>query len=617
MKRRATWIILTCLIVTSLALASCATATSSTSSTTTNTVASSTTTAVKTTTTAVTTTTVATTPATTTPAANTPIYGGTFTILNNANAASNADPTGWDHQMAIALGQASVWGNPYMEKLLVGDIDKYGPRGNNTFAFNLWENVPEQYWGGLLATGWEIQASPLTYTYHLRQGVMFTGNQKIGMAPREMTSADVVYSENRAINRPGMSAAFTWITSITAPDKYTVVWNCNSFYANWAWRFGGTALGQIWAKEAVAAGPTDWKNQVGTGPYILTDFVSGAGATYTRNPNYWGSTTINGKSYQMPFIQTVIYPIIPDESTQISAIRTGKIDWCAKVKTQYAPSLAQSTPALIQKQYLSGVVDFLEFNRFTSPAVKIKSVRQALMIGLDLKTIATLAYNGGDYYSWPEAIGVPGYTPLAQLPAADQQLWNYNPTLAKQMLATAGYPSGFKMEIMVSSGNQQQINTCNAVIAMWAQIGVTATLNIVDQTVLSTASNQGTFKDCVIQNSTAVNPLTTLNLARATYATTGLYHNDPSDTEGLLQEKMYQDMSATVDATQRAAKIQALSIAFMDDASTIGLTNTYTVNCYWPWFKNYYGELDASYYNAMPMIMRGWIDPNVKKSLGK
>ena len=157
MKRRATWIILTCLIVTSLALASCATATSSTSSTTTNTVASSTTTAVKTTTTAVTTTTVATTPATTTPAANTPIYGGTFTILNNANAASNADPTGWDHQMAIALGQASVWGNPYMEKLLVGDIDKYGPRGNNTFAFNLWENVPEQYWGGLLATGWEIQ----------------------------------------------------------------------------------------------------------------------------------------------------------------------------------------------------------------------------------------------------------------------------------------------------------------------------------------------------------------------------------------------------------------------------------------------------------------------------
>jgi len=34
-------------------------------------------------------------------------------------------------------------------------------------------------------------------------------------------------------------------------------------------------------------------------------------------------------------------------------------------------------------------------------------------------------------------------------------------------------------------------------------------------------------------------------------------------------------MSATVDATQRAAKIQALSIAFMDDASTIGLTNTY------------------------------------------
>jgi len=70
--------------------------------------------------------------------------------------------------MAINLGQASVWGNPYMEKLLVGDIEKYGPRGNNSFGFNLWENVPEQYWGGLLATSWEITASPITFTFHLR-----------------------------------------------------------------------------------------------------------------------------------------------------------------------------------------------------------------------------------------------------------------------------------------------------------------------------------------------------------------------------------------------------------------------------------------------------------------
>ena len=55
----------------------------------------------------------------------------------------------------------------------------------------------------------------------------------------------------------------------------------------------------------------------------------------------------------------------------------------------------------------------------------------------------------------------------------------------------------------------------------------------------------------------------------------------------------------------------------MTDCGTIGFANPYSLNVYWPWFKNYYGELEASYYNEMPMIMRGWIDQNLKKSLGK
>ena len=158
MTKKLLWFGLSLALVAALVLSSCsnATSTTTTSSTTTTTPTKTTTT----TTTVVTSTTTTTTATTTTPAANTPIYGGTFVMLNNANTASNADPTGWDHMWAIALGQGSVWGNPYLEKLLIGDIDTYGPRGNNAFAFNLWEMVPEQYWTGLLATSWEITSTP-------------------------------------------------------------------------------------------------------------------------------------------------------------------------------------------------------------------------------------------------------------------------------------------------------------------------------------------------------------------------------------------------------------------------------------------------------------------------
>jgi hypothetical protein len=155
-KKRA-WILLTCLLVTSTVLASCTgTTTTTTSQTSTPTVSTS----VPATT--VSTSSVTTSPVTTqvTSSANTPIYGGTFYMLNSQNGWCNSDPTGWDHQMAINLGAGSVWGNPYMEKLLVGDIEKYGPRGNKTFAFDLWEQIPEQYYGGLLAESWEIQTTP-------------------------------------------------------------------------------------------------------------------------------------------------------------------------------------------------------------------------------------------------------------------------------------------------------------------------------------------------------------------------------------------------------------------------------------------------------------------------
>jgi peptide/nickel transport system substrate-binding protein len=451
---------------------------------------------------------------------------------------------------------------------------------------------------------------------------MFTANANIKMAAREMTSADVKFSEDRAKLRTGFAAALTWLASIDAPDKYTVVWNCASYYSLWAWRFNGTALGQIVTPEMEATDPAtqqplsnDWHNQTGTGPYILTDFVSGAGATYTKNPNYWGSTTINGVSYQMPFIQTVRYPIIPDESTQIAAIRTGKIDWDPKVLTRYSATLKQTSPDLIQSTYLLGNCDYLKINREnTASALSNKNLRRALMIATDFQTIKTVIYQGGEWYSWPLAPGVMGYTPFDQLPAQDKELWTYSVSDAKQTMAAAGYPNGFSMQIMVSSANSQQLDLANALVSMWAKAGITATINVVDATSAATAFDQVTYKDCLMQQFTVVKPETTMNIARAIGAGSIYGNNDPV---GVTHEAMYTAMSTEPDPVKRAANIQKLSLSLMDDVGTIGFTNPYVINAYWPWFKNYYGELDASYYNAMPMIMRGWIDQKMKTSLGK
>jgi len=58
-----------------------------------------------------------------------------------------------------------------------------------------------------------------------------------------------------------------------------------SLAAAWLWaQFNRKEMADANAKGE------DWHNAVGSGPFILTDYASGVGATYTKNPNYWGTT---------------------------------------------------------------------------------------------------------------------------------------------------------------------------------------------------------------------------------------------------------------------------------------------------------------------------------------
>jgi len=117
------------------------------------------------------------------------------------------------------------------------------------------------------------------------------------------------------------------------------------------------SLGSVFTPESAAAGGANWQNQTGTGPFILTDYVSGADATYSRNPNYWGTTTINGKQYQLPFINKLIYPVITDSSTELAALRTGRLTFGREFHCPKELLLATTSPALVQVKWISGQVD--------------------------------------------------------------------------------------------------------------------------------------------------------------------------------------------------------------------------------------------------------------------
>ena len=380
MKKKILWVGLSLLMVAvllpSLALSSCAKATTSTSPTTSKTTA------------------------------GTPVYGGSMTMLNDVGA---QDPSSWDPHLSQTGNVTSIYINPYLDWYFYGDIDKFGPRGNNQSLFQLPQYIPDQYLTGGIAQSWVFNTSPLSLTVTLKQGIMWTGNSHISMAPRELTSADCAFSGTRQITAPAVAFVFTWIKDCVAVDKYTFRWDFNTFYANWEFflLYGGASAVSICPESANATGgAADWRNAVGTGPFILNNYTSGTSATYTRNPNYWGKTTINGKQYQEPFIDSLTYLIVPDQSTQLAALRTAKIDLYTQVAYSNAASLKQQAPNLIQEPWLSCSVDIMMMNRIDPGPLSNINVRQALFMATDFNTIMNLVYGGGDILGWPVAGGI-------------------------------------------------------------------------------------------------------------------------------------------------------------------------------------------------------------------
>ena len=158
-----------------------------------------------------------------------------------------------------------MWENPYQQTLLTGDINKYGPRGNDAFSFQYaWRansgNTMDRIWPpvGTMTT------NPLGVIYEIRPNVMWTGNTTIGMAARELTANDAVYSLNRDLTDSPIKGLYSsYVQSITAtgPLQVTIVWS--SFFSQWESPVGldGGVQAFIIPQEEVTAGANNWQNQ--------------------------------------------------------------------------------------------------------------------------------------------------------------------------------------------------------------------------------------------------------------------------------------------------------------------------------------------------------------------
>ena len=299
------------------------------------------------------------------------------------------------------------------------------------------DNQPEP----ALAEKWDVSPDGMTYTFHLRKGVVFHNG-------RPVTAADVKYSWERALSPQTKSpTAINYLDGVIgiknlSKDKPAVLPGVKVVDDSTltvtldhprAYFPGMIAYptNSVLCKAEVEAngGVVDTKNlaKVGTGPFIFDAYAPGQSVTFKANPNYWGGP---------PKLKELVYSIIKNEQTAYDNFRTNKLDVNTPSVQEYTQD-RQNAPMAAQ-YHLTPIasVAYLVMQRVNQPAFAKPDVRKAFALAIDRDSIIRVAYEGVGHRA-------DGFTPPQLLAGqSSPPAIPYDPAQAKQLLEKAGYPGG-------------------------------------------------------------------------------------------------------------------------------------------------------------------------------
>jgi peptide/nickel transport system substrate-binding protein len=346
--------------------------------------------------------------------------GATFTVALSEDIAAVDPGVAWNYVTNQVVNQIT-------EGLLTLDA------GNNI--------IPE------LAKSWR-QTDDLTYVYEIRDDVVFSDGTK-------MTMDDVLFSLNRTKDPDGG----TWFDSFYA--------DVESFTATGPWQLTiklskpsaifkyvpTTAAGRVISKAYYEkTGKDNFGTAAGgilaTGPFVYQSWTSGQEIVLKKNANYW-----NKAKRDANIIDTIVFKIIPEDTTRVIALETGSVDFSANLPLDMLDRLAASNEIKLTSVDTYSLT-YLAFNTQRAPFNDVnvrKAVSHALNIPEFHRTIIKTAGSPGTVLPFGPVLYGENAAKWQQYLGSAQK-YNYDSALAKQYLARSRYPSGFSC-ILVTNEN--------------------------------------------------------------------------------------------------------------------------------------------------------------------
>jgi len=339
-----------------------------------------------------------------------------------------------------------------------------------------------------LATSWTISPDGKEFTFDLRPNVKFASGNPV-------TATDVLWSLNRLKNLKGNPA---WMMDqvekmeaigdlkvrivLSEPDtaflaRLTAV-QFSIFDSKVVEEHGGNAAEDADQTDTAA----DWLtyNSAGSGPFVLTEYVPDVGVTLERNPNY----------YKGPAkLDKIIFRFIQDSTSQRLQLERGDVDMAVDLTAEDIASLVGKPGVKIVSK--PGIlVYFLAMTMdptFSEPLSNPK-VQKAIKYAIDYEGVLKLVPGG--------AVHPPTIVPLGMLGSAPESLtFKRDLAKAKQLLAEAGYPDGFKCTLTYNTGRAYKGLTDEIIVQKiqkdLAELGIEAELEPLEMTVELTKERAG------------------------------------------------------------------------------------------------------------------------------
>jgi ABC-type transport system substrate-binding protein len=443
----------------------------------------------------------------------------------------------------------------------------------------------------------EISADGLVYTFKIKPGIKFHNG-------REVEASDFQYSLNRVLDPEWASWANYYLISIAGAqdvidgnakeasgievlDKYTLRITLAAPDMTF---LNVLALPNNWVvpKEEVEKWGTDFeKHPVGTGPFMLKEYVPGEKVVFVRNPNFFHEG--------QPYIDETVMSLGVDASTALLRMEKGEVD------VLFGDSIpAADFPRLIAdaeyKDWLfrepSMYTWWLGLNNKVAPLDNIQ-VRQALNMAIDKEKVAKLTGGKGQALSAIYPSSAPGYD-------AAYKPYNFDQAAAKAKLAEAGLPAGSELELLVSSEDPLAATIAQTIQQDLQQVGLK--INI-------TQASDTAVYDMIVAGETQMY-LNSWYMIQPDPAdlVNNLYMTDAGSNQDFYSNAKVDELAMQALAEQdRAKRIQLykdIEHLLMDDAVHVPLFTSVSYYMHNPRIQGFFSRSEYG-----PFFERMWIAP--------